>query len=149
MVLLLQDIYCFVLPFILKWLVAALVVSVLVDLFSKLNELGDKARVHIYQRIRIMTREAFQHYWNKAPSNADMLLLMFRLTRKRKSLKLLSSFIRHIPAFTTQHSIARHSTTVSLQCFGLSISWTVGVSLNAVNTAYLVTGNACLGVFST
>ena len=48
----LQDIYCFILLFILKWLVAALVVSVLVNIFSKLNELGDHARVHIYQRLQ-------------------------------------------------------------------------------------------------
>ena len=98
----LQDIYCFILLFILKWLVAALVVSVLVNIFSKLNELGDHARVHIYQRLQIMAKEGWQHLWNGAPTNSDMLLMMFRLTKKRKSHKLLSSFIRFIATTNTR-----------------------------------------------
>ena len=105
MLLVLQDIYCFILPFILKWLVAALVVSVLVNLFSKLNEIGDHARVHIYQRLQIMAKEGWRHLWNNAPTNSDMLLMMFRLNKKRKSLKLLSSFIRYVAKVFTTHQL--------------------------------------------
>ena len=90
----LQDLYCFVLPFILKWVVAALVASVLVDVFSKLTRLGDKSRMTVTGRLRDMLREAWQQHFQKAPSNSDMLLTFVRVNKRRKTLKLLPSFIR-------------------------------------------------------
>ena len=85
------------LPFILKWVVAALVTSVLVDVFSKLTHLGDKSRVTVTGRVRDMLRDAWQQHFLKAPSNSDMLLTFVRVNKRRKSLKLLPSFIRFAP----------------------------------------------------
>lgn len=91
----LQNLYCFLLPFVMKWLVAALVVSVLVDLFYRLREQGDKSPVTVTTRVQAMIAEAWQQYWRKAPSNIDMLLTFFRLNRKQKSMKTMPSFIRY------------------------------------------------------
>lgn len=90
----LQDIYCFVLPLVLKWVAAALVASVLVDLFRKLTGKGDKVHIHVHERIQAMVQEGWQQRFWDIPSNTDMLLTLFRLNRKRKSLKLLPSFLR-------------------------------------------------------
>ena len=79
----------------MKWLVAALVVSVLVDLFYRLREQGDKSPVTVMSRVQAMIAEAWQQYWRKAPSNIDMLLTFFRLNRKQKSMKNMPSFIRY------------------------------------------------------
>lgn len=99
----LQDIYCFVLPFVLKWLVAAMVVSVLVDVFSKLREQGDKSQITAHDQIQAMVAEIWQQYSQKAPSNSEMLLTFFRLNKARKSLKQLPSFIRFAPHTHDHH----------------------------------------------
>ena len=84
------------LPFVLKWVVAALVASVLVDVFSKLTRLSDKSRMTVTGRMRGMLREAWQHHFQKAPSNSDMLLTFVRVNKTRKSIKLLPTFIRFV-----------------------------------------------------
>ena len=99
----LQDIYCFVLPLILKWVVAALVVSVLVNLFSKLTELSDKSPISVRQRMQHMVIEGWQCHFQHAPRNADILLTLFWLNKQRKSLKLLPSFIRSVPRKSRQY----------------------------------------------
>ena len=93
-----QDIYCFFLPFILKWVVDALVTSVLVDLFSKLTEKGDETHsgIKLHHRLRALVTEQWQHCFRGAPSNSDMLLTLFRLGRKRGALKMLPTFIRSV-----------------------------------------------------
>lgn len=102
-----QDIYCFVLPFVLKWVVAALVVSVLVDLFSKLTKRGDRTRMTVHGRVQAMVAESWQQYSQKAPSNTDMLLTFLRLNKSRTSLKQMPSFIR-LPLFHTLCCVGVH-----------------------------------------
>lgn len=83
----------------LKWLVAALVVSVLVNLFSQLREQGDKSPVTVVSRVKAMLTARWQQYYQDAPSNTDMLLSLFRLNRKQKSLKNMPTFIRSASAW--------------------------------------------------
>ena len=90
----LQDMYCFVLPFILKWVVVALVASVLVDVFSKLTKQGDESHMKIHDRLQAMMTERWQQCFRGAPSNSDMLLTLFRLGKKRMGFKTLPTFIR-------------------------------------------------------
>ena len=55
-----QEVYCFILPFILKWLVAALIASVLVTLFSRLRRQGDRSYSTLYAQIRAQFDEWLQ-----------------------------------------------------------------------------------------
>ena len=47
----LQDVYCFMLPFVLKWVLAALLASVLVSLFSRLRRQGDRSHRGILAQV--------------------------------------------------------------------------------------------------
>ena len=113
----LQDMYCFVLPFILKWVVVALVASVLVDVFSKLTKQGDESHMKIHDRLQAMMTERWQQCFQGAPSNSDMLLTFFRLGKKRMGFKLLPTFIRF--AHSAQSTCRWDSTTAVPACYGL------------------------------
>jgi len=74
-----QEVYCFILPFILKWLVAALVASVLVSLFSRLRRQGDRSSTTIYAQIRALFNEWLQSMRHHVLSNKGTLLILVRL----------------------------------------------------------------------
>ena len=88
---LLQEIFCFVLPFILKWIVAALVVSVLVQLFSTLRKKGDHAHSMVVAQIRTLLYEWWQCLFGRAPSNQKLLSTLFRLTGRRRTFHAIAS----------------------------------------------------------
>jgi hypothetical protein len=74
-----QEVYCFILPFILKWLVAALIASVLVSLFSRLRRQGDHSSTTIYAQIRALFDERLQCVRHHVSSNNRTLLILVRL----------------------------------------------------------------------
>ena len=111
----LQEVYCFVLPFILKWVVAALVVSVLVNLFSRLRKQGDHSHSSVVAQIRAMLMEGWQRLFQQAPSNQNMLLTFFRLNGRGRTFKAMPSFIRYtsIPgckAWVKLYGVTAHRT---------------------------------------
>ena len=89
-----QEVYCFVLPFILKWVVAALIVSVLVNLFSRLRRQGDYSHSGVLQRIQDLVAEWWQRVFQKAPSSRSMLLSLVKLNGRGRAFKAMPSFIR-------------------------------------------------------
>lgn len=90
-----QEIYVFILPFILKWVVAALVVSVLVNLFSSLRKQGDHSHSSVVAQIQALLIEWWQRLFQRAPSNQSMLVTLFRLNGRGRSFKAMPSFIRY------------------------------------------------------
>ena len=91
----LQELYCFVLPFILKWVVAALVVSVLVNLFSKIRQQGDHSHSSVVHQVRALLAEWWQQVFQRAPSNQNMLLTLFKISGRGKLFKSMPSFLRY------------------------------------------------------
>ncbi|KAL0034091.1 hypothetical protein WJX79_008239 [Trebouxia sp. C0005] len=89
-----QEIYVFILPFILKWVVAALVVGVLVNLFSSLRKQGDHCHSSVVAQIQALLAQCWQCLFQRAPSNQNMLVTMFRLNGRGRSFKAMPSFIR-------------------------------------------------------
>ena len=110
----LQEIYCFVLPFILKWTVAAMVASVLVNLFSKLTDQGDKSQMHIHDRIQVMIAEQWQHHFQHVPSNSELLLMLLCWENTHQSLMLLPSFVRY--ALVLMHGNIHTADVAPCQC---------------------------------
>ena len=94
---LLQEMYCFVLPFVLKWVVAALVVSVLVDLFSTLRKQGDHSHSSVPAQIHALLTEWWQCLFHRAPSNQDMLATVFRLNGRGRTFRALATSVRFTP----------------------------------------------------
>ncbi|DBA79405.1 TPA: hypothetical protein ACH3X2_000050 [Trebouxia sp. C0005] len=90
-----QEIYVFILPFILKWVVAALVVGVLVNLFSSLRKQGDHCHSSVVAQIQALLAQCWQCLFQRAPSNQNMLVTMFRLNGRGRSFKAMPSFIRY------------------------------------------------------
>jgi len=74
-----QEVYCFILPFILKWLVAALIASVLVSLFSRLRRQGDRSSSSIYAQICALLPEWLQSMRHHVSSSKRTLLILVRL----------------------------------------------------------------------
>lgn len=90
-----QEIYCFVLPFIVKWVVAALVVSVLVNLFSRLRQQGDHARSSVVTQVHGLLLQWWQRMMYRAPSSQNMLLSLIKLNGRGSAFKAMPSFIRY------------------------------------------------------
>ena len=74
-----QEVYCFILPFLVKWVVAALLTSVLVNLFSRLRCQADRTHISILAQICSLLHDWWQHIVCKAPSSKQILLAMLRL----------------------------------------------------------------------
>ena len=89
-----QEVYCFVLPFILKWVVAALEVSVLINLFGRLRKQGDHSHSSVVAQIRVLMTDGWQRMFQQAPSNQNMLLTLVQLNNKRRSFKALATSVR-------------------------------------------------------
>ncbi len=89
--------YCFILPFILKWVVAALVVSVLVNLFSRLRKQGDHSHNSVVAQIHALLTEWWQRLFHRAPSNQDMLATFFRLNGRGRTFRAVATSVRLTP----------------------------------------------------
>ena len=89
-----QDIYCFVLPFLLKFLVAALVVGVLVDIFSRLRRQGDHSHSSLVTQVCGLLKEWWQRMFQNAPSSLNIMLLLIKLNGRGKAFEAMPSFIR-------------------------------------------------------
>ena len=90
-----QEIYCFLLPFIVKWVVAALVVSVLVNLFSRLRQQGDHSHSSVVTQVQGLLLEWWQRKIHHAPSSQNMLLSLIKLNGRGSAFKAMPSFIRY------------------------------------------------------
>ena len=90
-----QEVYCFILPFILKWLVAALVASVLVSLFSRLRRQGDHSSTTIYAQIRALFDEWLQCVRHHVSSNKRTLLILVRLIGRDRVSGRVSKAMRY------------------------------------------------------
>ncbi len=84
----------FILPFILKWVVAALVVSVLVNLFSSLRKQGDHSHSSVVAQIQALLIEWWQRLFEQAPSNLNILGTFFRLNRRGRRFRALATSVR-------------------------------------------------------
>ena len=82
------------LPFILKWVVAALVVSVLVNLFSRLRKQGDHSHSSVVAQVLALLNEWWQRMFERAPSSQSMLLTLFRINGRGRAFKSMPSFLR-------------------------------------------------------
>lgn len=89
-----QEVYCFILPFVIKWVVAALVVSVLVSLFSRLRRQGDHSHSSILAQIHSLLLEGWQRLFRQAPSNQNMLLTLFRVIGRGRTFRALPTSVR-------------------------------------------------------
>ena len=89
-----QEVYCFFLPFVLKWVVAALTVSVLVNVFSTLRKEGDHSHSSVVAQIRAMLMEGWQRLFQQAPSNQNMLLTFVRLNGRGRRFRALATSVR-------------------------------------------------------
>ena len=82
------------LPFVLKWVVAALIVSVLVNLFSRLRRQGDHSHSSLLHCIWDLLTEWGQRILQQVPSSRSMLLSLIKLNGRGKAFKAMPSFIR-------------------------------------------------------
>ncbi len=90
-----QEVYCFILPFILKWLVAALIASVLVSLFSRLRQQGDRSSSTIYAQIRALLHEWLQSMQHRVSSSKRTLLILVRLVGRGRVVGRPSKLTRY------------------------------------------------------
>ena len=74
-----QEVYCFILPFVLKWLVAALIASVLVSLFSRLRRQGDRSSSSIYAQVCALLHEWLQSVCHHILSSKQAHLILVHL----------------------------------------------------------------------
>ena len=74
-----QEAYCFILPFLVKWVVAALLTSVLVRLFSRLRGQADCTHISILARACSLLHEWWQCMVCKAPISKQILVTMQEL----------------------------------------------------------------------
>ena len=74
-----QEVYCFILPFLVKWVVAALLTSVLVRLFSRLRCQADCTHISILARVCSLLHEWWQCMVCKAPISKQILVTMQEL----------------------------------------------------------------------
>jgi len=84
----------FILPFILKWVVAALVVSVLVNLFSSLRKQGDHSHSSVVAQIQALVIEWWQRLFQHAPSNLNVLGTFSRLNFRGRRFRALATSVR-------------------------------------------------------
>ena len=84
----------FILPFILKWVVAALVVSVLVNLFSSLRKQGDHSHSSVVAQIQALVSEWWQRLFQHAPSNLNVLGTFSRLNFRGRRFRALATSVR-------------------------------------------------------
>ena len=72
-----------------------MVASVLVNLFSKLTDQGDKSQMHLHDRIQAMITEQWQHHFQHDPSNSELLSMLVCWDKKHQSLTMPPSFVRY------------------------------------------------------
>ncbi|DBA75406.1 TPA: hypothetical protein ACH3X1_010669 [Trebouxia sp. C0004] len=108
-----QEVYCFFVPFILKWVVAALVVSVLVNLFSSLRKQGDHSHSSVVAQIQALLVEWWQGLFEQAPSNLNILGTFFRLNGRGRRFRALAtsvrSFVRRAVSWTSTLSSGKRA----------------------------------------
>ncbi len=90
-----QEVYCFILPFILKWLVAALIASVLVTLFSRLRRQGDRSYSTLYAQIRTLFDEWLQYLHHYVSSNKQTHLILVHLIGRGRVSERVSKVTRY------------------------------------------------------
>ena len=88
--------------------------SVLVNLFSSLRKQGDHSHISVVAQIQALVIEWWQRLFQRAPSNQNVLVTLFRLNGRGRSFKAMPSFIRY--------SVAHCGVQGKVAC-SLSITW--------------------------
>jgi len=101
----------FILPFILKWVVAALVVRVLVNLFSSLRKQGDHSHSSVVAQIQALVIEWWQRLFEHAPSNLNILGTFARLNFRGRRFRALATSVR-----SASNGLAMHAARCCLGC---------------------------------
>ena len=83
----------------MKWIVAALVVSVLVNLFSRLRKQGDHSHSSVVAQARDIWLEGWQRLIRHAPSNGHILLVLLKMIGRRRVFKALPTSVRSVLGF--------------------------------------------------
>ena len=101
----------------LKWVVAALVVSVLVNLFTRLRRQGDHTHSSVVAQIHSMLTKLWQCFFYQAPSDKCILDAFYQLTGKGRVFRAIPTSVRLV-AMLHSCGLCRLTGSV-LACTGL------------------------------